>query len=537
MATKTYNIDINVQSKTLGQLEDQLSQVNEELKQVDRNSEAFKNLTKEAQSLNAEIKRTNTEIEGFTFEKKIEAADGAVKLMAGSLASVVGVLGTLGIESEAFGDLERKAASAIAVAIGIKDVSEGIQRLSPALKAAGVAFQNFGKVTKTALITTGVGLFVVAIGTIASYWDDIKIAIGLTKDENEKLNDSFEKTLGYSDDIITLLRLEKGILALKEEDQEEINKKLLKELEAQIAITEQMILQNEIALQEKEEENSKITRWEKIKMLFNQATGNLTGYAVEYAKAVDPKSEETEALEGIIQGAKQRLLELKTDVVTTENEIVQNRQVNTVNTVVGVTEFAGKMAEIFVNANKITTSVSDATGEALAKNKEDYLQGIREQNAADQARQQVLLETAGALGGLSMALGQGTAAGKAAAVAEIALTTGVGFAQALDIAQKSARGTGPAAAFAFPIFYATQIAAVLGAIGQAKEIISGVQGGPAVPVVNQGSIPQTPTLSEEAIPVADPTATAAVRAYVVAGDTRSAAEAEAKIQTRRTFGS
>jgi len=259
MATKTYNIDINVQSKTLGQLEDQLAQVNEELKQVDRNSEAFKNLTKEAQSLTAEIKRTNTQIEGFTFEKKIEAADGAVKLMAGSLASVVGVLGTLGIESEAFGDLERKAASAIAVAIGIKDVSEGIQRLSPALKAAGLAFTRFGAVTKTALITTGVGLFVVAIGTIASYWDDIKVAIGLTKDENEKLNDSFEESLGYSEDTLTLLRLEKGLLETKGEDQEAVNKKILKELEAQVAITEQMILQNEIALKEEEEENAKIT--------------------------------------------------------------------------------------------------------------------------------------------------------------------------------------------------------------------------------------------------------------------------------------
>ena len=272
-------------------------------------------------------------------------------------------------------------------------------------------------------------------------------------------------------------------------------------------------------------------------MLFNQATGNLTGYAKEYAKAVDPKSEETEAIEEIIQSSKERLAQLKIDIVTTENDIVQNRQVNTINTIKGVTEFAGKMAEVFVNANKITTSVSDATGEALAANKEEYLQGIREQNAADRARQQVLLETAGALGGLSMALGQGTQAGKVAAVAEIALTTGIGFAKALEIAQKSAAGTGPAAAFAFPIFYATQIAAVLGAIGQAKEIISGVQGGPAVPVVNQGSVPQTPTLSEEAIPVADPTATAAVRAYVVQGDTRSAEEAEAKIQTRRTFGS
>ena len=536
MATKTYNIDINVQSKTLGQLEDQLAQVNEELKQVDRNSEAFKNLTKEAQSLTAEIKRTNTQIEGFTFEKKIEAADGAVKLMAGSLASVVGVLGTLGIESEAFGDLERKAASAIAVAIGIKDVSEGIQRLSPALKAAGLAFTRFGAVTKTALITTGVGLFVVAIGTIASYWDDIKVAIGLTKDENEKLNDSFEESLGYSEDTLTLLRLEKGLLETKGEDQEAVNKKILKELEAQVAITEQMILQNEIALKEEEEENAKITRWEKIKMLFNQATGNLTGYAKEYAKAVDPKSEETEAIEEIIQSSKEKLAQLKIDIVTTENDIVQNRQVNTINTVKGVTEFAGKMAEVFTNSNKITTDVSDATGEALAKNKEDYLQGIREQNAADQARQQVLLQTAAALGGLSMALGQGTAAGKAAAVAEIALATGVGFANALDIAQRSAKGTGPAAAFAFPIFYATQIAAVLGAIGQAKEIISGVQGGPAVPVVNQGSVPQAPTVPQEAVPVADPSATAAVRAYVVAGDTRSANEAEAKIQTRRTFG-
>ena len=537
MATKTYNIDINVQSKTLGQLETQLAEVNEELKQVDRNSEAFKNLTKEAQSLTAEIKRTNTQIEGFTFEKKIEAADGAVKLMAGSLASVVGVLGTLGIESEAFGDMERKAASAIAVAIGIKDVSEGVQKLSPALKAAGLAFTRFGAVTKAALITTGVGLFVVAIGTIASYWDEIKVAIGLTKDENQKLNDSFEETLGYSEDTLNILKLEKGILGLKKLDQDSINKEILKELEAQVAITEQMILQNEIALQEKEEENSKITRWEKIKMLFNQATGNLTGYAVEYAKAVDPKSEETAALEEIIQGSKEKLLNLKTDILSTENEIVQNRQVNTVSTIEGVTEFAGKMAEVFTNSNKITTDVSDATGEALEKNKKDYLQGIREQNAADRARQQVLAETAGALGGLSMALGQGTAAGKAAAVAEIALTTGIGFAKALEIAQKSAAGTGPGAAFAFPIFYATQIAAVLGAIGQAKEVISGVQGGPAVPVVNQGSIPQAPTLNEQAIPVADPSATAAVRAYVVAGDTRSADEAEAKIQTRRTFGS
>jgi hypothetical protein len=47
----------------------------------------------------------------------------------------------------------------------------------------------------------------------------------------------------------------------------------------------------------------------------------------------------------------------------------------------------------------------------------------------------------------------------------------MGFIQGLDIAQKGAKATGPAAPFAFPIFYAAQIAAVLGAAGKAKAIL------------------------------------------------------------------
>ena len=157
---------------------------------------------------------------------------------------------------------------------------------------------------------------------------------------------------------------------------------------------------------------------------------------------------------------------------------------------------------------------------------------------------QVLGAAASALGGLGAALGQKTAVGKAAAIADIALTTGLGFANALNIAQESAKGTGPAAAFAFPIFYATQIAAVLNAIGQAKEIISGVQGGPAVPVVNVGTggtttsfagPPQQPTdfgVSPETMGTASP-----IRAYVVSGDVTTSQEADAKLNAKRTLGS
>ena len=86
-------------------------------------------------------------------------------------------------------------------------------------------------------------------------------------------------------------------------------------------------------------------------------------------------------------------------------------------------------------------------------------------------------QTASALGGLGALFKKGTAAAKVAAIAEIAIGSATGLINGLDIAQKSAKGTGPAAAFAFPLFYATQVAAVFGAVGRAKSILGSSGGG------------------------------------------------------------
>jgi hypothetical protein len=58
-----------------------------------------------------------------------------------------------------------------------------------------------------------------------------------------------------------------------------------------------------------------------------------------------------------------------------------------------------------------------------------------------------------ALGGLSALFKKGTAAAKAAALAEIAIGSAIGLINGLDIAQKSAKGTGPAAAFSYLLCY------------------------------------------------------------------------------------
>jgi len=115
-----------------------------------------------------------------------------------------------------------------------------------------------------------------------------------------------------------------------------------------------------------------------------------------------------------------------------------------------------------------------------------------EEIAIDEAKKQSKLALLNAIGNAIGQMGglfkEGTAAAKSAALADIAINTATGFVQGLDIAQKSAKGTGPAAAFAFPIFYATQIAAVLGAVGKAKNVLKTVKGGGSSPSVSSPRI-------------------------------------------------
>jgi len=185
----------------------------------------------------------------------------------------------------------------------------------------------------------------------------------------------------------------------------------------------------------------------------------------------------------------------------------------------------------------------------IAQNKERNEKIKADNDAARDAELQSRLSFAAsiamAIGELNGLFEQGTAASKVAGLAQIAINTGVGFAQGLDIAQKSAKAKGPAAAFAFPIFYATQVAAVLAAAGKARNILSQVKGGGSGVSVTAPSIQQqapispaqpqaaTTNLSSQTI---NAIGNQAVRAYVVENDVTSNQQRIAAIQQRARFG-
>lgn len=174
-------------------------------------------------------------------------------------------------------------------------------------------------------------------------------------------------------------------------------------------------------------------------------------------------------------------------------------------------------------------------------------QRIAFQDAELQAKLQFASAVGGVFGQLAGLFEEGTAASKAAALAEIAIGTGTGFINALDIAQKSAKATGPGAAFAFPIFYATQIAAVLGAASRAKSILSSTKGGGGTAAGASASAPpvaaaplapalpqaQTTTLDQQSI---NQLGNVTTRAYVVESDVSNSQERVNRINRAARFG-
>lgn len=140
---------------------------------------------------------------------------------------------------------------------------------------------------------------------------------------------------------------------------------------------------------------------------------------------------------------------------------------------------------------------------ALAqKKKEIYDKDAANKKSAEEAKidvqEKILQATYDSLAALQGILKEGSDAAKAAALLDIAIKTGVGFAQGLDIAQKGAAGTGPAAPYAFPVFYAQQVAAVLGAVSRAKAILKGGGSGGAGGGGGRVSVPSAPALAPTA---------------------------------------
>jgi hypothetical protein len=173
------------------------------------------------------------------------AVDAAASTMANKLGGalggatagfqlVQGAMGAFGAESAQVEEALLKVQSAMAIADGVRGFREAI----PSIKA-------FGSAMKAAIGSTGIGLLVVALGTLAAYWDDIKAAVSGVSDEQSRLNAKTDANVLAQQKKYDAISGQDNILKLQGKSERDILKIKQTQIQAVIKATEAQLVQQE----------------------------------------------------------------------------------------------------------------------------------------------------------------------------------------------------------------------------------------------------------------------------------------------------
>ena len=153
---------------------------------------------------------------------------GALTGATSGFAAVQGVMGLVGSESEQLEKALLKVQSALAIQQGVQGIRESI----PAFKQLGQTAMTALKGIKTGIAATGIGVFVVAVGTLVAYWDDIKEAISGVTDEQKALTAESQKNVDAAQQNLEALDLQENSLRLQGKSEREILQLKIKKTEA-----------------------------------------------------------------------------------------------------------------------------------------------------------------------------------------------------------------------------------------------------------------------------------------------------------------
>jgi hypothetical protein len=116
------------------------------------------------------------------------ALGSSLTATASGFSAVQGALGLVGVEGGKVEEAMLKVQSAMALAQGL----QGLEDAGRSFKALGAVAMETFKGIKGALLATGIGVFIAALGTLAANWDSISEAVGLTNKRQEALNETLE---------------------------------------------------------------------------------------------------------------------------------------------------------------------------------------------------------------------------------------------------------------------------------------------------------------------------------------------------------
>ncbi len=466
----------------------------------------------------------------------------------------------------------------------IGDVSKDASSLAGEFKIMGVSLNSvkagFKSVATTAkasfatikagIISTGIGALLIAVTSLITYFTNTKrgadklaqaftamgAVVDVLKDRLSKVGEAisfvfsgeFRKAgealkgtfAGITDEIKKEVA---AMVALKKRTQELRDADM--EFMVQKAATRQEI--EKARLNAEDETKSAAERLEALKKAL-ELEEKTTKRELELAQErLAIQQQEMELSENSAED-EERLAQLKVELIEKETASIKMRrrvvtEVNSLENEIRAEEKARTDAKLAESAAKIKAledekKAADALYDAQIAQANNWLAKVEKDAQTEFDLRMNLNKAIGSsIGALGNLMEEGSAASKALALTEIGVNAAVGYMQGLNIAQKSAAAAGPGAALAFPIFYAMQVASVLGAVNQAKQVLgSGGGGGLTSPTAPSPSAqPPAPQMMSGAFELSGGVAPEAMRAYVVTDEMTNSQNQLANIRRRATI--
>jgi hypothetical protein len=220
------NLNVNVNTSgaesSVGSLKKQLREAQQEVAAL---SDKFGATSKEAieaakraGELKDRIGDAKALTDAFNPDAKFKAFTASLSGVAGGFGAVQGAMALFGAESDNVQKTLLKVQSAMAISQGLQAVGESIDSFKQMKAVAIDAFKGI----KAAIGSTGIGLLLVALGTLVAYWDDIKEAVSGVGEEQKKLNETSKENLKTQEDKLDAIDGQSNQLKLQGKSEKEI---------------------------------------------------------------------------------------------------------------------------------------------------------------------------------------------------------------------------------------------------------------------------------------------------------------------------
>lgn len=202
--TKVYSIKINGIDQAVNSIDDLekgVQALDAELKSSKIGSKEFKDLQKQVAAAKSELKDFELQAEGLDKEQRGQALVGTFNGLVGAVGAASSAFLAFGVDSEAIEEVERKLLGVVGVVQGLTEASQGVLEAQKLINASsGKLGSGLGKAftsgikgasgLKVALVSTGIGALIVAVGLLIAYWDEFVELVGLGTDEMKKYDDA-----------------------------------------------------------------------------------------------------------------------------------------------------------------------------------------------------------------------------------------------------------------------------------------------------------------------------------------------------------